>query len=231
MGYNLADAKELAEISTLYMHVGDGIDIDQASSSLVSTMKGFHMEAEDAMSIIDKFNEVANTNPIESGGIGEALRRSAASFYMANTDLSSAIALITASNSVAQDPENVGNMWKTVSARIRGAATEVEEMGEDTEGMVESTSKLRDQIMAMTGFDIMKDDNTFKDMREIIVGIGQEWDKLSDIDQAALLEKLAGKNHANTLAAVLSQYEMINDVYETAENSEGSALREQEEYK
>ena len=108
MGYNLADAKELAEISTLYMHVGDGIDIDQASSSLVSTMKGFHMEAEDAMSIIDKFNEVANTNPIESGGIGEALRRSAASFYMANTDLSSAIALITASNSVVQDPEKVG---------------------------------------------------------------------------------------------------------------------------
>lgn len=108
MGYNLADAKELAEISTLYMHVGDGIDIDQASSSLVSTMKGFHMEAEDAMGIIDKFNEVANTNPIESGGIGEALQRSAASFYMANTDLSSAIALITASNSVVQDPEKVG---------------------------------------------------------------------------------------------------------------------------
>ena len=121
-------------------------------------------------------------------------------------------------------------MWKTVSARIRGAATEVEEMGEDTEGMVESTSKLRDEIMAMTGFDIMKDDNTFKDMRETIVGIGQEWDKLSDIDQAALLEKLAGKNHANTLAAAISQYEMINDVYETAENSAGSALEEQAEY-
>lgn len=121
-------------------------------------------------------------------------------------------------------------MWKTVSARIRGAATEVEEMGEDTDGMVESTSKLRDEIMAMTGFDIMKDNNTFKDMREIIVGIGQEWDKLSDIDQAALLEKLAGKNHANTLAAALSQYEMINEVYETAENSAGSAMREQEEY-
>ena len=58
MGYNLTDAKELAEVSTIYMHVGDGIDIDQASSSLVSTMKGFHLEAQDAMEIIDKFNEV-----------------------------------------------------------------------------------------------------------------------------------------------------------------------------
>lgn len=122
------------------------------------------------------------------------------------------------------------NMWKTVSARIRGAATEIEAMGEDTEGMVESTSKLREQIMAMTGFDIMKDENTFKDMREIMVGIGKEWENLSDIDQAALLEKLAGKNHANTLAAALSQYEMIEDVYQTAENSEGSALEEQAEY-
>lgn len=64
-------------------------------------------------------------------------------------------------------------MWKTVSARLRGADAELKEMGEDTDGMVTSTSKLRDLIKGMTGFDIMKDDNTFKDVYDIVVGIGE----------------------------------------------------------
>ena len=122
------------------------------------------------------------------------------------------------------------NMWKTVSARIRGATVELEAMGEETEGIVESSSKLRDTIKAMTGFDIMENDNTYKDMMSIIIGIGEAWKTLSDIDQAALLEKLAGKTQANALAAALDNYEMIIDVYETAENSNGSALKENEKY-
>ena len=32
-------------------------------------------------------------------------------------------------NEVVQDPSRVGNMWKTVSMRIRGAKTELEEAG------------------------------------------------------------------------------------------------------
>ena len=79
----------------------------------MSTLRGYELEAKDALSIVDKINEVANTQPIDSGGLGEALQRSAASFRAANTSLSESIALITASNSVVQDPKRVGNMWKT----------------------------------------------------------------------------------------------------------------------
>lgn len=52
--------------------------------------------------------------------IGESLTRSAASFNAANTSLSESIALVTATNEVVQNPEAVGTMWKTLSARIRG---------------------------------------------------------------------------------------------------------------
>lgn len=58
LGYNLPDAKELAEVAILYKNVGDGIDIDTANESLVSTLQGFQLEAKNAMEIIDKFNEV-----------------------------------------------------------------------------------------------------------------------------------------------------------------------------
>ena len=112
-GYGLPDSKELAKVAQIYKNVGDGININEANESLISTLRGYELEAKDALSIVDKINEVANTQPIDSGGLGEALQRSAASFRAANTSLSESIALITASNSVVQDPKRVGNMWKT----------------------------------------------------------------------------------------------------------------------
>lgn len=232
LGYNLPDSKQLAEVATLYKNVGDGIDIDAANQSLISTLQGFQLEAKDAMNIIDQFNEVANNFPIDSAGIGEALQRSAASLYAANTDLSKSIALITGTNAVVQDPSSVGNMWKTVSMRIRGTKQELESAGEDVDGMVESTSKLRDLVKGLTGFDIMADEagTQFKDVYDIVVGIGKEWKNLSDIDQAGLLEALAGKRQGNALSAALNNISMIEDAYNTATNSAGSALKEQQEY-
>lgn len=71
------------------------------------------------------------------------------------------------------------------------AKTEIEEMGEDTAGMAESTSKLREQILALTnvngkgGFDIMTaDGKAFKSTYEILQGISKVWKDISDIDQA-----------------------------------------------
>lgn len=229
-GYGLPDSEELARVALIYKNVGDGIDIDAANESLISTLRGFRLEAEDAMHIIDVFNEVSNNEAISSSGIGEALQRSAASFNAANTSLEKSVVLITATNSVLQDTSKTGNMWRTVSARLRGAETELKEMGEDTDGLVKSTSKLRELVKGITGFDIMEDENTFKDIYEIILGIGKEWQGINDIDRAALLEALSGKQQSNALAATLNNIDILEKAYKEATDAEGSAMREQEKY-
>lgn len=59
LGYSIDDAATLADVATIYKNVGDGItSIDAAAESVISTMKAFGIEAEDAMSIVDKFNEI-----------------------------------------------------------------------------------------------------------------------------------------------------------------------------
>lgn len=229
-GYGLPDSEELARVALIYKNVGDGIDIDAANESLISTLRGFRLEAEDAMHIIDVFNEVSNNEAISSSGIGEALQRSAASFNAANTSLEKSVALITATNSVLQDTSKTGNMWRTVSARLRGAETELKEMGEDTDGLVKSTSKLRELVNGITGFDIMVDKNTFKDIYDIVLGIGKEWQSLNDIDRAALLEALSGKQQSNALAATLNNVNILEKAYKEATDAEGSAMREQKKY-
>ena len=124
----------------------------------------------------------------------------------------------------------VSNYIKLYSESNRLAKQELVDMGLETDGMVESTSKLRDQIKALTGFDIMENEDTFKNIMDIIIGIGEEWENLTDLEQAGLLEALAGKQQSNALAAALQNVDIIKAAYETAENSEGSAQKELDAY-
>ena len=230
-GYNLPDSKELARVALLYKNVGDGIDIDSANKSLISTLRGFEMEADEAEKIIDIYNNVSNNEPIDSGGIGEAMQRSAASFNAANTTLQESVALISTTNSVVQNPEKGGNMWKVVSMRIRSATAELEEAGEDTDGVVKSTADLQKMIKSMTGYDILeKDGKTFKSIYNIVLNISKVWNKLSDTNQSALLQALAGKQQSNALSAALSNTKLLEKSYQEAMNSAGSAEEEQQKY-
>ena len=70
LGYSMADATQLSEVANIYSVVGDEISgIDEASSSVISTMQAFGIQANDAISIVDKFNEVGNRFAISSGGV------------------------------------------------------------------------------------------------------------------------------------------------------------------
>ena len=96
LGYAMEDASESARTTAVYKAVGDDMDMSTATESMVSTLQGFQLEADQAANIVDQFNEVSNNFAIDSKGIGDALQRSAASFNAANTGMSEAIALITA---------------------------------------------------------------------------------------------------------------------------------------
>lgn len=196
-GFTLPEAEELGRIATLYKNVGDGIDIEGASESIISVMKAFNIEAEESERIIDRINNVSNNFAIDSGGLGDALKRVSSAMASANNTLDETIALTTVANEIVQDPVAVAQAWRTVSMRVRGAKAEIEAAGEDTEGMVESTAKLQSMIKGMTGVDIMVDADTFKSTYEIIKELGAVWDNLKDIEQAQLLEAIAGRIYLN----------------------------------
>lgn len=113
LGYNLKDAKELSDATTLLQKVGDNMTQESASQGLISTLKGFNMQADEVGKIVDVANQIANTQPISSAGIFEGLENSASSMSAANNTLEQTISLLTAANSVIQDPSSVGNALKT----------------------------------------------------------------------------------------------------------------------
>ena len=235
LGYSLSDATKLADVSAVYYNVGDDLDsFDKATENIVGTMKAFNIQANDAINLVDKLNNVSNNYAVSSGDLGDILQRSASAMEAAGNTLDQTIALGTAMNSVVQNAETTGSTLKVLALRIRGATTELEQMGEETDTVATSTSKLRADIMGLTnidgkgGFDILTKSGDFKSTYDIIQGIAKVYSKMSDVDQAALLELLAGKNRANGVAALLSQASQAADVLQTSLNSSGSAMAENE---
>lgn len=234
LGYNLEDASSISDAALIYKNVGDGIsDINTASESLISTMQAFNIQAKDSMKIVDEFNEAGNNFAISSAGVGEALQRSGAALAAANNTMEQSIALATTMNRIIQNPETVGTTLKTVAMYLRSTKADVEAAGESTEGMAETTSKLRDSLKALSHGQVDIFDSAtkqYKSTTDIIIEMGKAWDKMSDKEQAAALELMGGKRNANAVSALITNYQEIEKVIETVSNASGSAEAENAKY-
>ena len=235
LGKDMTSAKELAQASTIYSNVGE-VDATTATQDLISAMNAFSIADDQAMSVVDKMNEIGNNYAVSSAQLGEILEKSSASLAVSGDDIDHVIAMGAAMNSVIQDASTVGSTLKIVGLRLRGTSTEIEAMGEETDGMAESTSKLRSDILALTnvdgkgGFDIMKNNKEYKTTYDILKGISNVWDEMSQIDQSALLEEIAGKNRAQGAAALIANFDTAEKALQDSLNAEGSAMEENSAY-
>jgi hypothetical protein len=178
-----------------------------------------------------RVTKCGNNFAVSSDGLATALQDSASALMSAGNNLEQSVALVAAANKVLQDPSQVGSALRTIALRIRGTSVEVlEEMGEETDGVIESVSKLQEKIKGLTGVDILTDSGAYKETYEIIKELAEVWPTLDDMDQAAALEMLAGKNRSNALAAILTNLEDLTGAYEDAMKAQGSAEAENEKY-
>ena len=231
LGYTLDESQELAKWSTVLSNIGDGIDsASDAASYLVSILKGFGMEADEVEHVVNVLNSVGNNEPISESGIAEALVRSASALSAAGNSFEQSVSLITAANSVLQDPDTVGTTVRTISMYLRAAKTDLTNLGESVDGCADSVSSLRTEMKQLTGVDIMKDaaGTQFKSTYEILKEISEVWDKLTDVSKANVTNLLGGKRNANAVSALLSQFSIAEKSMEDAANSSNSAMAEQE---
>ena len=231
LGYNIQEAGELAKSTAVLLNVSEFKSADEASEALISTMQAYGYAAEDSMHVVDVLNEIGNNFAISSDGIATALQDSASSLMAAGNNLEQSVAMIAAANKVLQDPNSVGAALRTISLRIRGTSVKVlEEMGEETDGVIESVSKLQAKVKGLSGVDILTDTGAYKDTYTVIKEIAQVWNQMNDMNRAALLELLAGKNRSNAMAALLGNLDDLEGAYESAMEAQGSAEAENEKY-
>ena len=239
-GFDANTSAGLAEVTSVYQHISD-LDYDEAAQNLLTAYKGFESELKEAFNgdavsavsyVSDILNELDNNYAVTAAGVGEAMKRSASAMSVAGNTIQETAGMITGISEVTQDPEKAGNALKVVSMRLRGMKGELEELGEETDESVENLSKMQGQILNLTHgrVNIFKDNGDFKSTYEILQGIAEVWDDITDTDRAELLETVAGKHRANDVAAIFQNWKHVEDATESATNATGSAMKEQEKY-
>ena len=238
-GFSLEQSEQLSEVAVMLENVGD-MSIEDSIKTITSNLQAFDeidnytkdQYKERAIAIADKINNISNNYSIDAEGLANALRECSAVMAEGNTTLDQSAALISAGNRTYQDPTYLGNSLKILTLRLRGAKTELQSLNENTDDMAESTSKLREQIKALTnvngtgGFDIMADEDTFKSVYDIMLGISDVFSDMNDVDQAALLELIAGKHRSAAVASILDNMSEAQDIYIDSLKSSQSATKE-----
>ena len=239
MGWSLSDAELGGEWATKLSNVGD-VDIETAIGSIKTAIASFDeiggygndqldkkLEA-----YVDLINNMSNKYSIDAQGLAESIRLSAGTLTEANTSIEQAATMYATANKYYNDPEYLGNTAKIGSLRLRattgddGALEELSEMGEDIEDVTALTGKLREELLSLTGVDIMVDNNTFKSYYDQLKEISGVIDTLDDTTSAKVLETLFGKNRAAAGMSILSGLQESEKAYEDAVNSAGSSTEE-----
>lgn len=246
LGESMDSAAKSAKAANVLLNVSEFDSIDDATEALVSMSQAY--KDLDKMDIVDIANNIGNNYSISTDGLATALQESASALVTANNDINEAAAIITAGNAITQDPASVGNGARTIALRLVGteeAKKELSDLGEETDGMVTTVSKLRDTIKSATaaatadgkGFDILDENGNYKSTYEIMQGLADLYDDIVAKDKELgtnnlnlLLETIAGKNRSNIAASILQNGKMLRSVYEDAQHSKGSAEKENQAY-
>lgn len=241
-GYNLSESNALAEKSTILANVGDMSASDSAKAIISGVqaykdVDGFTDAVDKAGALIDKYNEIGNTASITSAEIAQGVQTVGSVFADANTSVDGLISLLSAGNRQFQNADTLALSLRTAALRIRGCKSELESLGESTDNVYTSSSKLADKIESLTNIDgnggvkILEADNkTFRSIYDIFVDLSKVYQQMSDVDQSALLDLIAGKNRASGISATLNNMSEAQDIYERSLHSTGSAQREYDKY-
>ena len=241
-GYDLTTSNKLTEKSTILSNVGDMSASDSAKAIIsgvqaYDVIDGYTDVIDKAQALIDKYNEIGNTASITTAEIAQGVQKVGSVFADANTSVDEFIALLSAGNRQFQDADNLSLALRTAALRIRGCSAELEAMGEETDNVYTSASKLAEKIEGLTningtgGISILEaDGETFRSIYDIFLDISKVYKDMSDTDASALLELIAGKNRASGISAVLNNMSEAEVILQNSINAAGSAQKEYDAY-
>lgn len=234
-GYNLTTSNALTEKSIILSNVGDMSASDSAKAIIsgvqaYDVVDGYTDVVSKAQALIDKYNELGNTASITTAELAKGVQSVGSVFADANTSVDQFLSLLSAGNRQYQNADSLALALRTSALRIRGASAELEEAGEDIEGVM-STLDNQKAIKALTGVDILESDQqTIRSIYDIFLDISKVYKDMSDVDQSALLDIIAGKHRASAISATLNNMTEAQEILQNSLNAAGSAQKEYNAY-
>lgn len=213
-GFGDEEAASLSRLAAMYQNVADtAVSAEDAAASITSQIRAYGVANEDAVAwaehVINAYNEVANSFSVGTNDLSQAMEIASAGMATYGNSFNEVIGLVTAGTEIMTGRgSQVARGLQTIASRIVKNSDALAEYGiavENTDGTLRSTYEV------------------LKDLSEI-------WDALSDTERTALGEQLSGLNQYKVLTSVLQNFQTAIGAVTTAEESQGSAMRENTAY-
>lgn len=220
-GYSESEILKLGEVALMYTNIADeAVSASEASEFMIAQMKAFNIEAEDSMHIIDAVNEVANKYAVSSADIANNLGASSAVMANAGNSYEQMIGLLTAGTEITRNASKVANGLKTITLRMQG-------MDDEGETNLELVAQM-EQLYSKLGISVYNSNGELKNTFELLETLAPIYQEATAAEKAYITETIAGKYQAQNAAAILNNFSTAVSATETALNSQGSAVAENE---
>lgn len=184
----MADTTELLRASTVMARVGQMEDAE-ATEYLTSALKGYKVEAQDAMRVVDALSQVDIESASSVSDLAEAMQRSANVASTAGVDFERLIGYIGTIREVTQRSASVvGESLKTIFSRM-GSVKAGTFLDEDLENEYEDVTTFAndvEKVLSKVGIKVRDTNHDFRDTQDILDDIAKSWKNYTDLEQNAI---------------------------------------------
>ena len=223
-GKTLEEVESLMEATMTMSKVG-AISAADATEYLTSTLNGYKMSAQDAMSVVDKMSAVDLAAATSVEELALALQKTANMARTTGVELDEIIGMIaTVSEVTRQAPEIVGTSFKTLFSRMTqiAAGKEIDDEGEKLND-VETT-------LNRAGIALRSSQNDWRDMYDVLNDVAGKWKELDDTQRAQIATALGGTRQKEIVLALMENWDRVAKYVKISEQSAGSASEKMQYY-
>lgn len=220
-GHSISETNTLIKDSMILSKVAK-LDSADSTEYLTSAMKGYKVEVENVIGIVDKLTAVDLVSATDAGGLAEAMSRTAVSAHNADIEMEKLLGYLAVTGEVTQKSmSSIGEGFKTIFTRMADIkAGKLELVDED--GTVESLSDV-ETVLNNMGIKLRESNNEFRDFGDVLDEVAAAWGSYSSVQQAAISKAFAGTRQSENFKVLMENYSSAISYMETAMNSAGTA--------
>lgn len=235
-GYEGKEAAELTRASMMLSTLGM-IEASEATTYLISTLKGWKIEASEVIDVVDKLTAVDMQAAISAGDLALAMSRANASARIAGSDMNNFIGYVTTiADRTQKSAESVGESMKTLYARYgnvkvnKFSASQAEmESSSYNEEEYENLNDL-ETVLDSLGIKLRENAKEWRDFDTVIQDIAEHWDNWDLTTKNAVSTAFAGTRQRENFLTLMDSWEDVGKYAEIASDAYGTATSKMEAY-
>ena len=206
-----------------------GVDASTAADQIQGVINQFDLLAEDSMHIVDVYDKISSNIAVDYSkgiaGMSDAVKNVGNVAKDAGLSFEQLSAIIgKVMERTRQDGSTIGNALRTIFVRLSKASKLA---GDEVDtSILSNASKALHEI----GIEVYTAEGEFREFDVIMGELSQQWDKLTDAQQANISFQIAATRQTSLLQAVLAEYADSMELAAEATEAEGNALANQAKY-